>query len=80
MNAARSQFVEVLRMWVRVSAAGYAAPAHMRLLDAMNDLLKPITTLEAIDHDGQDGLTYPEWLCAIELRRHVLRAAIELDG
>jgi hypothetical protein len=52
----------------------------MRLLDAMNDELKPITTLEAIDHDGHDGLTFPKWLCAVELRRHVLRAAIELDG
>jgi hypothetical protein len=80
MNAVRRQLEEVVLMWDRVNAAGYAAPARVRLLDAINDRLKPITTLETLDHEGRDGLTFWVWLFAIDLRKRVLRAACELDA
>ncbi len=75
----KNELAEIVRTWSRVEAGCYALPARVRLLEMLNDRLKPLTALDPLTELAGAGLTVAEWLSAVELHRRIIGQLIELD-
>ncbi|MBA4189793.1 MAG: hypothetical protein C0467_17565 [Planctomycetaceae bacterium] len=73
------ELAEIVRTWGRVEAGGYALPARVRLLETLNDRLKPLTELDPLTQLAGAGLTFSEWLAAVELHRRIIVTLAHLD-
>ncbi|MBA4189789.1 MAG: hypothetical protein C0467_17540 [Planctomycetaceae bacterium] len=53
--------------------------ARVRLLEILNDRLKPLTALDPLTELAGAGLTSGNWLAAVELQRRIIGALLRID-
>jgi hypothetical protein len=77
----KRELLTIVRDWQRVEAGDFSLPGRIRLLESLNDRLKPILDLDPLTDDlSRAGLTFKDWLAAVELARRLITSLIHLEG